>query len=84
MDYWEWPPPDSAAARIDEQEHLKRVAADLQALEPPKRTPAPELVTRQEIDARFEKIYGNILSVCQKLLARIEALEAKAQFLDED
>ena len=49
-----------------------------------KRTPAPELVTRQELDARFEKICGNILSVCEKFKARIEALEAKAQFLDEN
>ena len=63
MDDWNWPPPDSAAARIDEQDFLARVAKDLRAYEPPpKRTPAPDLVTRKELDARFEKIYGNILA----------------------
>ena len=81
MDDWT-PKGLSPAAMLDELEHrafLERCAKELSQYDAtiPQRS-APDAVTRAALDKRLNAICGNILSVCEKFLRRIEALEAKS------
>jgi hypothetical protein len=49
----------SPAALVDEPQHrafLQKCADELRALEAPPRSPAPDLVTRRELDRRLESL----------------------------
>ena len=79
----EWHPrEDSAAALLDQEHYLKELARDLVAHEAPKRTPAPDTVSRRDLDAALESICAMIGKACRELVvaplvARIAELEAR-------
>ena len=80
----EWSPKeDSPAARIDEEDYLRRCAENLRKCEPPKRTPVPgaNYVTDKEFGRTLEaigKLVGKaIREATDRLAARIAELEAE-------
>ena len=81
----EWtPPPHSPAARLDEQEYLKRrVAEDLRKFEPPKRPqPVADTISRRDLERAMDGLVKTIAKACKELVVaplvkRIAELEAE-------
>ena len=80
---FEWPPPDSPAARLDEQDFLARVAKDLNKFEPPKRAPTPirSGITQAQLDRRLSRLCEALGRGIRKLV--VEPLERKIADLEQ-